>query len=348
MHDRKVPMRAIGSKVARVREPDDGRNSRTRVVPVVRTPAADLQTLFVETYATFAPVCREVHDPGIAIVAVEERTRRLAGCAQLQARPKSHSAAIIGRHDACDLVLDATDELPLRQLAIILDPVVSWQPGGPLPEYRILDLRTEHGFLDEHGRGLRGLRCDGTAVLRCAGHALFVIPLGDPTDWPDSAVDAWAIQPERVYFDELLHVPRGSSTLVPNFGTDDVPRTRITAIRGPRESNASLVTDGDLAGTLELAGPGRNDIMQIGHAALRDGVLVGRYARCDRPVIDDESVSRVHALLVQIGEQLVVIDTASTNGTALPGREPERVQAIEQGTELRLGFDTWARWRWLS
>jgi hypothetical protein len=341
-------MRAIGSNVQCVREPDDGRNSRTRVVPVVRAPAADLGTLFVETYATFAPTYREVDSPGIAIVAVEERTRRVAGCAQLKAHPTRHTAAIVGRHDACDLYLEASDELPLRQLAIILDPVASWQRGGPQTEYRILDLRTEHGLLDEHGRALRGLRCDGTAVLRCAGHALFVLPLGDPTDWPESGADAWAIQPERVYFDELLHVPRGSSTCVPNFGSDDVPRTRITAIRGPRETSASLVTDGDLAGTLELVGPSRHDTIQIGNAALRDGVLLGRYARCDRTVVDDESVSRVHALLIQIGEQLVVIDTASTNGTARPDREPERVQAIEQGTELRLGFETWARWRWLS
>jgi hypothetical protein len=160
--------------------------------------------------------------------------------------------------------------------------------------------------------------------------------------------DAWAIQPERVYFDELLHVPRGSSTRVPNFGDDAVPRTRITAICGPRESGANLVTDGDLAGTLELVCPSRHNAMPIGHAALRDGVLLGRYPRCDRTVVNDESVSRVHALLIQLGEQLLVIDTASTNGTARPGQEPARVHALEDGTELALGFDTRVRWRWVS
>ena len=340
-------MRAIGSNVQRVREPDDGRNARTRVASVVRI-APDLGTLFREAYATFASTCREVAAPGVAIVAIDERTRRVAGFAQLQAHPKSHAAAIVGRHDACDLFLSANDELPLRQLAVILDPAASWKPGGPQTEYRILDLRTECGFLDEHGRALRGLRCDGSAVIRCAGHALFVLPLGDARDWPKSGADAWAKQPERVYFDELLHAPRGSSTRVPNFGSDDVPRTRVTAIRGPRETGASLVTDGDLAGILELAGPSRHDTIQVGHAALRDGVLLGRYTRCDGTLGNDESVSRVHALLIQIGDRLVVIDTASTNGTARLDQEPERVHTIEEGTELALGFDTRLRWRWLS
>ncbi|MCX5743041.1 MAG: FHA domain-containing protein [Proteobacteria bacterium] len=304
--------------------------------------------MFVGTYASFAATCREIREPGVALVAIDERTCGVAGLAVLRARADRHLAAIVGRHDACDLFLSANDTLPLRQLAVILDPVTSWRPGPPEVNYRILDLRTETGFADEHGRPLRGLRCDGSAVLRCAGHALYVLPLGDPTDWPESGADAWAFQPERVYFDELTHPALGTSTRVPNLRRADAARTHVTAIRGPRETSANLVADGDLAGTLELAGPSSRETIPVGHAALGDGVLVGRYSRCDSARVDDHLVSRVHALLIQIDEQLLVIDTASSNGTARPGEEPERVHAIDGETELQLGATTRASWRWVS
>jgi hypothetical protein len=341
-------MKAIGSKVMSVGEPDDVRNARTRIVSVARARNPDLGALFAGAYASFASTCREITEPGVAIVAIDERTCSVAGLAVLRARSDRHAAVIVGRHDACDLFLSANDALPLRQLAVILDPGTSWKPGRPEVNYRILDLRTETGFADEHGRPLRGLRCDGSAVLRCAGHALYVLPLGDPTDWPESGSDAWACQPERVYFDELTHPARRTSTRAPNFGRDDAARTHITAIRGPRETSANLVTDGDLAGTLELASPSSHATISIGHAALRDGVLLGRYSRCDSKGVEDHQVSRVHALLIQIGDQLLVVDTASSNGTARPGGEPERVHAIDGDTELDLGAATRARWHWLS
>jgi hypothetical protein len=41
----------------------------------------------------------------------------------LHARPGHHATAIVGRHDACDLFLPASDELPLRQLAARVHPI---------------------------------------------------------------------------------------------------------------------------------------------------------------------------------------------------------------------------------
>ena len=185
-------------------------------------------------------------------------------------------------------------------------------------------------------------------MLRCPGHALYVLPLGDLTDWPASGAEAWVHQPERVYFDELMHAALGTSTRIPRLPRADAGRTHVTAIRGPRETSASLVTDGDLAGTLELAGPSSHETISVGHAALRDGVLIGRYSRCDSPCVDDHLVSRVHALLIHGGNQLLVVDTASSNGTARPGGEPERIHALDGETELQLGATTRAVWRWVS
>jgi FHA domain-containing protein len=318
-----------------------------------------LRDLFVGAYAKFADRCREVEEPGVAVIAVEERTGRAAGLLRLCARVERHVAAIIGRHDECDLYLTASDRLALRHLAVILDPVTSWKAGDKGVRFRILDLRTNDGFFDEHDRALRGLRCEGPAILRCAGHALFCLPLGDPTDWPPDAADAWACLPERVYFDEIDHFAQGS---MPRMQAIREPRSDVTSRRsvitrthGPRSAEfgaVGLVDTGDLAGTLELLGPSFKETIRIGHDALKDGVLLGRYARCDGAggLADDATLSRVHALLIQIDDTMLVVDTASSNGTWENGQKPRsRVFVLESSSvELLLGKTTRARWRWAA
>ncbi len=358
---------------------DQARGGKQNNATVVRSAQSESQSLprarglrelFIGAYAKFAPRCREVEEPGLAIIAIEERTGRAAGLVRLCARVERHVAAIIGRHDECDLYLSSIGRLALRHLAVILDPVTSWRAGDKSVRFRILDLRTGDGFMDEDERALRGLRCEGPAFLRFAGHALFALPLGDPTDWPTSAEDAWACLPERVYFDEVDQFPQGSmprmaalrtSGLAPSnlastagsLGSSINPRrhTVLTRTQGPRDTGVGLIDSGDLAGTLELIGPTFRETIRIGHEALRDGVLLGRYARCDGAggLSDDVSLSRVHALLIQIDDAMLVVDTASTNGTWEGGEQPRsRVIALDGNTELLLGKTTRARWRWLG
>jgi hypothetical protein len=323
-----------------------------------------LQQLFIAAYPRFVARCREVEEPGLAVIAIEERTGRPAGLVRLCARVERHVAAIVGRHDACDLYLTASDRLALRHLAVVLDPVTSWKPGEKGVRFQVLDLRTHDGFLDEHGRQLRGLRCDGPAILRCAGHALFVLPLGDPTDWPATGEDAWACLPERVYFDELDHFAQGSLPRLPALreprscmfhsvqGDESQRRSTITRTHGPRDTAQGLAEDGEVAGVLELIGPSYRETIRIGPDALKDGVLLGRYARCDGAggLADDTSLSRVHALLIQVADHLLVVDTASSNGTWDNGERPRsRVFVLDNSTnELLLGKQTRARWRWVA
>jgi len=61
---------------------------------------------------------------------------------------------------------------------------------------------------------------------------------------------------------------------------------------------------------------------------------------------DDRSVSRVHALLIQLDDTLLTIDLASSNGTSEAGARPARVIAVRTETELQLGDATLVRWRW--
>ena len=318
----------------------------------------NFRELFVGAYASFAERCREVNEPGVALVAVDEVSGRSMGIVRLLARVQRHVAAIVGRHDECDLYLNAHQRLALRHLAVVVDPVSDWRAGANI-RYRVLDLRTTDGFSDEHDRALRGLRCEGPGLLRCGGYALFFLPLGDPTDWPAEAEDAWAFLPERVYFDELDRSAHGSVHRVPAatarprlpvMSNAITHRSLIISTHGPRDtSEGSLVESGDLAGTLELIGPKNRGTIRIGHDELRDGVLIGRYARCNNAQLaDDPSLSRVHALLLQIDEAIVAIDTASLNGTREPHQPKARLIQLSGDTELVLGTSTRARWHWIS
>lgn len=321
-------------------------NNATCVRPATRISLRTMRELFVEAYPRFAPACRAEEEPGIAIVAVDDTTGHAAGLVRLRARVGRHVAAIVGRHDACDLFLRDHAELALRQLAIVLDPVSCWRRGSSSVAYRVLDLRTDRGFADEHYKSMRGLRAEGPAMLRCASYALFLLPLGDPTDWPDSADDAWQMIPERVYLEEMESCAEGS-----------LPRPRIASRHhsvimrtlGPRDTGMRLVEEGDAAGTLEIIGNYRRSEITVGERALSEGVLIGRYARCDGAgMIDDPSLSRVHLLLIHAGDALLAIDTASRNGTSLVGEAPARVIPVEAGCDLALGSATRARWSWMT
>ncbi|NVB79563.1 MAG: FHA domain-containing protein [Kofleriaceae bacterium] len=326
-------------------------NRQTCYATAPSVPSRSMRELFVSAYDKFADLCREVDEPGLALLAVDERTGEPAGLVRLRARFGRHVAAIVGRHDHCDLFLDKHGSLALRHLAIVLEPVKSWRAGSTSVSYRVLDLRTERGFTDEDGKTLRGLRAEGPAFVRCAGHSLFIMPIGDPSDWPKSGNDAWGMLPERVYFDELRGDPKGSLTNMPKARVQNA-RTHTSMIfrtLGPRDTGMGLVDRGDIAGTLDIAGPKQHGTLSLGDQALRDGVLLGRYVRCDgAALLDDPSLSRVHVLLLHVDDALLAIDTASRNGSHLPGQRNARVIAVERDTELHLGKHTRIRWRWTA
>jgi hypothetical protein len=304
----------------------------------------DMHEMFIAAYRAFADLARAVDEPGVAIVAVHEATGKPQGIVTLRARVDRHVAAIIGRHDSADLYLDRAPEMALRHLAIVLDPVSSWKPGDSSVRYRVLDLRTQEGFADEQGRQLRGVCCEGPALLRCGGHALFLLPLGDPSDWPPSAEDAWGFLPERVYFDELLHCPEGSMRLPKREKSQR--KSMIFRTHGPRDTHGGVAGSGDSAGTIDLIGPNLAGQIRVGERELRDGVLIGRYARCDSATfVDDPSMSRVHALLIQIDNRILLVDTGSVNGTRRIGEHRARVIELAGDTDFQLGKATKARWR---
>lgn len=323
-------------------------NTPTRVVHVASVRALPLRTLFERAYPTFASRCREVEQPGLAIIAVDETTGTPMGMVCLRAQVDRHVTAIIGRHDRCDLYLPSNERLALRHLAFILGPVTDWRANTSAVSFRVLDLRTDVGMVDEESRPLRALRSEGPAMMRCGGHAIFALPVGDPTDWPATAVDAWTQLPERVYHDELVRVP-DASCLRPRVAADRGQITLVTRIAGPRDLTGPLRSGDELAGRLWIQGVTGERTLEVGRHALRDGVLLGRYDRCDVHGLDlGDSVSRVHALLVHVDDRLLAIDIASTNGTRLASADDARVIEVAHDTVVELGVSTLVRWRWTS
>ena len=67
-------------------------------------------------------------------------------------------------------------------------------------------------------------------------------------------------------------------------------------------------------------------------------VVMGRLPECDI-VLTDPNVSRRHAEVRRLGDQVMVADLGSTNGTRVNG-VPIREQRLESGDEISLGSTT--------
>lgn len=116
--------------------------------------------------------------------------------------------------------------------------------------------------------------------------------------------------------------------------------TSVVSIAGPIGAQfESLLADGETPlGKLTIMAWNCDAEITIGPAAARRGILLGRYERCDAAglaAMRTNALSRVHALLIEAGGELRLLDTASTNGT---WREGLRVRSVplQAGVTYRL------------
>jgi len=312
----------------------------------VSTP---FEALFVAHYRAIRAIGRSASGAGVAVVAVHVPTCSLAARAWLGARPGAVRSAILGRHSEVDVLLDAP-ALSLRHLALLVPPPASWDAGAVT--YEVVDLRTQQSFQDERGRPLEGAQAEGPAFFTCGPYALFFLPTGDPSDWPELATDAWAMLPERVLVRERAAEPdrwrrRGYAA---RQEVEDAGRSRsvITAIPAPLGVGEPLVAEGESpAGALRITSERGTRRLAVGKEALARGVLLGRYSRCDASdVLGHDHISRAHLLVKRVGDEIVAVDTASTTGTYLEGGEHTvRTVALGRGEVAVLGDDR-ARVRW--
>ncbi len=163
-------------------------------------------------------------------------------------------------------------------------------------------------------------------------YTLVFLPLDGRLSWPEDPAAAWAALPPREYLSA-----RGAR---PAARSDCDAVTGIQILRGPRFAHRGLGDDREQqAGQLSVSSKQGTSDFVIGAHALRSGVLLGRYDRCDNAglsVLSDHRVSRVHLLLLEIDEVVYAIDTASTNGVWLDGAGA-RHRSLDASASLELG-----------
>ncbi|MBK9030161.1 MAG: hypothetical protein IPL61_02280 [Myxococcales bacterium] len=300
----------------------------------------------------------------MSVVAVDTGRDRVAGAMWIAAKPGAINCGVIGRHGQCDLFLDGDAALSLRHLVVIVEPARDWGgPGGADVRYRLIDLRTGTAFVDEAGRQLEAATALGPAFVAVGRYLLLCFPTGGD-EWPVEVTAAIAAIPERVYIDDRDAEPdrwrrrrlgADDASFAEGTGVVEPPRgahaSVITAVRGPARARIDARDhDEPRLGTLELTSRLGHDMIDVGADAVRRGLLLGRYSRCDSAGAQSlalERISRVHVLMIEIEGRLWMIDAASTNGISFDGRSI-RAHAIDCGAAIELGGVGTARWRCAS
>jgi hypothetical protein len=314
-----------------------------------RPELASFEELFRLHYPAIRELLEAHREPGLALVVAS--VCGLEALAWVGAENDAASPIIVGRHNAAEVFLPSDPSLSLRQLAVILDR----RRDAPL-RFRVLDLRTPTGFRDERGRSLEGVEADGPVLLRCASFALMLFPTGDAEPWPEDEVAAWRRVPERAWLDASTPDSDGwgrpaalpvQEAAWPPGAAASTSTTSAISFPGPLFPVACSVGSGPARGELILTGDRERASLRVGKEAARQGVLLGRYDRCDGaglPLLANPGLSRVHLLVIEVGGAMYAIDTASHNGTLL-GDQPIRCVRLEPGRHVTLPVNVAVEWQ---
>jgi hypothetical protein len=326
--------------------------------------------LLERTWSEVRKVVTSFTTAGVAVVAVDTLRQRVAASMCIAAKPGAINAGIVGRHGQCDLFLEGDPSLSLRHMVIVVEPLRDWGDAAGIDlRYRLIDLRTSSAFRDETGRRLEAATVEGPAFVFVGRYALYCFPTGGgDSAWPERATDAVAALPERIYLDErdaepdrwkrgrhghLAVRPSAPGPWAEGSQVHGEHRsqviTRVTSTHGPARARVDAPANDELSlGTLEISSRLGADRVRVGVEAAGRGLLLGRYSRCDTAGAASlalEKISRVHLLVVRVGDDLWAIDTASTNGVAADG-QGVRVHRLRAGDELTLAEGSGAvRWQ---
>jgi hypothetical protein len=190
------------------------------------------------------------------------------------------------------------EDLSLRHL------VAHWS-DEPTPTIRLWDLRTGQPFVTEDGEASSSVVADGVLFARLGRYQLLFVPL-DAVAFAADALAAWALLPLR------------------RFASARIAADRVRGRHG-RESTVTHTLPPIVFGEEPMTGAAIGQVVievphgrierRISEEQLDRGLLFGRYDRCQLNLDGDESLSRVHLLVVRVDQRVWAIDTASTNGT---------------------------------
>jgi pSer/pThr/pTyr-binding forkhead associated (FHA) protein len=295
---------------------------------------------FLVAYERLSLLAGVAGGPAVVVAAVDPDARVIAS---LQVRDRR--ALIIGRHTRCGLRLPA-GVVSLRHVAALV------RFEGARPVIHLRDLATGHPFLTEDGQPNAGVIADGPLYASIGGYALWFVPCQGPgaPPWGRRAEEAWSTLAPRSFLDRRppgeglpgapMPAPRPAR---PRAAIHD-EITSVTHLGPPL-----LLDDGDdpeiAWGTLRLSDGTRREKRAISAERLERGVLLGRYGRCSILLATPENtVSRVHALLVRLGAEVWIIDTASTNGTKR-GEDDVSAEVLRDADTLSLGREITLSWQ---
>ncbi len=280
--------------------------------------------------------------PALAVAAVDSRARVVATCLV-----PDRTALVIGRHTECGLRLPNA-AVALRQMALLA------RHDGERMAVHLWDLNTEQPFSTEDGATTSALVSDGPVCVSISEYTLWIIPARTLAALPAAAKDAWEALPLRHFLDRRAPTksqpperwpspPAAKPTRAPpGRMMEDITHVTVHA--------APLLLHEDEEpeigwGVLRLASGRQKARHLVSAERLERGLLLGRYERCGLTIGGLDSVSRVHLLVVRIGDEVWAIDTASTNGVRRRGQAVSAV-VLDAQDELELARSlsvTWTR-----
>jgi hypothetical protein len=229
--------------------------------------------------------------------------------------------AVIGAHEECDLVLAEDSALELRQLVAA---TIELSDGTAL---RLLDLHTQAPFHLLDGIPRRSVVVSGPVLLRLGRYVVGAVPtgadgnaLGSADEVPTPIVTEVAAVPASM---TPPGEPKTKGRLVSRVSA--LPPSRsILDIEGGKgtggESESAQISLASENGSVSVGlTPGQLDA----------GVLIGRAPNCHggglRRLLDN-SISRVHLLLLRHHDVVEAFDLCSTQGTYHEGRRARRIK----------------------
>lgn len=288
---------------------------------------------FLVAYDRLALLAGIAAGPAVIVAAVDSNARVTASLL-LQDR----QALIIGRHTQCGLRIE-DDAVSLRHVAALL------RFEGKQPVLHVRDLGTDRFFLTEDGRPNAGVIADGPLYVAIGSVAIWFFPCAS-VSVHERAEDAWRGLAPRAFLDRRPPSEGVRPALAhrPAAPRDDARITAVTRIDPPL-----LLGDGDdpeiAWGTLRLTIADRREKRAISAERLERGILLGRYGRCsvllDTP---EHTISRVHALLVRLGAEVWILDTASTHGVKRGIDARVQAEVLRDEDTLSLGREVMMEW----
>ncbi|MBI4950493.1 MAG: FHA domain-containing protein [Myxococcales bacterium] len=315
-----------------------GRNERTRVLQLSdfgRSRQAPLgpRAAFLVAHERLAVLGSAATEPAVALVAVDAQAR-VFGSRLLRAR----GALVVGRHSQCGLCL-TSETISLRHVAFLV------QGSGDRLQIHARDLATGVPFVTEDGQPNAAVVAEGPLYVAVEGYALWLVPVGPALRIAPRADDAFAALPPRAFVD------RRPAELGPAREPPGPPRrerspgsTSVTSFGPPL-----LLGEGDEHevgwGVLRIDDGKHKERRSVSAERLERGILLGRYARCGLVLSSPtNTISRVHALLLRIGAEVWIVDTASTNGI-FRGDAPVHADVLGDVDVLTLSQSVKVEWR---